>query len=86
MIVDGGSKTFSFAKRLLVEDPAMARQVLTLLARAVGEFLIAQVRAGAQVGVEVGKDGLELGELGFGEWCLHEGNGFVDFWIGGWVV
>jgi uroporphyrinogen decarboxylase len=49
MIEGSGSKTFSYAKRLLVEDPELARQALAQLARAVGDFLVAQVRAGAQV-------------------------------------
>jgi uroporphyrinogen decarboxylase len=49
MIEGGGSKTFSLAKRLLVEDPARAHVLLARLADAVGGFLIAQVKAGAQV-------------------------------------
>jgi uroporphyrinogen decarboxylase len=48
MIEGGGSKSFSYAKRLLVENPSLAHRMLALLARAVGEFLVAQVRAGAQ--------------------------------------
>jgi uroporphyrinogen decarboxylase len=48
MIEGGGSKSFSMAKRLLVEDPARAHALLSRLARSVGEFLVAQVRAGAQ--------------------------------------
>jgi uroporphyrinogen decarboxylase len=48
MIEGGGSKSFSYAKRLLVEDPSLAHRMLALLARAVGEFLVAQVKAGAQ--------------------------------------
>jgi uroporphyrinogen decarboxylase len=48
MIEGGGSKSFSYAKRLLVEDPSLAHRMLAVLARAVGEFLIAQVRAGAE--------------------------------------
>ena len=48
MIEGGGSKSFSKAKRLLVEDPAGAHMLLDRLARAVGEFLVTQVRAGAQ--------------------------------------
>lgn len=49
MIEGGGSKGWSRAKRLLVEDSARAHALLGRLARAVGEFLAAQVRAGAQV-------------------------------------
>jgi len=49
MIEGGGSKTFSLAKRLLVEDPGRAHALLARLADVVGSFLIAQVKAGAQV-------------------------------------
>ncbi len=48
MIEGGGSKFFSLAKRFLVEDPSRAHDLLARLADAVGKFLIAQVRAGAQ--------------------------------------
>jgi uroporphyrinogen decarboxylase len=48
MVEGQGSKSFSVAKRLLVEDPARAHALLDRLARAVGQFLKSQVRAGAQ--------------------------------------
>jgi uroporphyrinogen decarboxylase len=48
MVEGSGSKSFAQAKRLLVEQPALAHQLLGQLARAVGGFLAAQVRAGAQ--------------------------------------
>jgi uroporphyrinogen decarboxylase len=48
MIEGGGSKSFSYAKRLLVQDPSLAHRTLGMLASAVGEFLVAQVKAGAQ--------------------------------------
>ena len=48
MIEGSGSKSFSWAKRLLVEDPAQAHRTLEHLAKTVGEFLVAQVKAGAQ--------------------------------------
>ena len=48
MVEGGGSKSFSLAKRLLVEDPARAHSILARLAKAVGSFLAAQVEAGAQ--------------------------------------
>jgi uroporphyrinogen decarboxylase len=48
MIEGQGSKSFTQAKRLLVQQPAVAHALLGRLARAVGEFLAAQVRAGAQ--------------------------------------
>jgi uroporphyrinogen decarboxylase len=49
MVEGTGSKTFTWAKRLLVEDPSRAHELLARLSRLVGEFLAAQVRAGAQV-------------------------------------
>ena len=48
MVEGQGSRAFARAKRLLVEDPARAHALLGRLARAVGEFLAAQVAAGAQ--------------------------------------
>ncbi len=48
MVEGQGSKSFTHAKRLLVQDPARAHALLGRLARAVGAFLVAQVRAGAQ--------------------------------------
>jgi uroporphyrinogen decarboxylase len=48
MVEGQGSKSFTHAKRLLVQEPARAHALLERLARAVGEFLAAQVRAGAQ--------------------------------------
>jgi uroporphyrinogen decarboxylase len=48
MVEGGASKSFTIAKRLLVEDPARAHALLDRLAQAVGRFLVAQVKAGAQ--------------------------------------
>jgi uroporphyrinogen decarboxylase len=48
MVEGSGSKSFSQAKRLLLEDPGRAHGLLSRLARAVGSFLVAQVEAGAQ--------------------------------------
>jgi uroporphyrinogen decarboxylase len=48
MIEGTGSKSFSQAKRLLVESPSTAHDLLGRLARTVGHFLVAQVKAGAQ--------------------------------------
>lgn len=48
MVEGAGSKSFTNAKRLLVEDPARAHRLLSRLAEAVGRFLVAQVEAGAQ--------------------------------------
>jgi uroporphyrinogen decarboxylase len=48
MVEGAGSKSFSQAKRLLLEQPSRAHALLSRLARAVGSFLVAQVQAGAQ--------------------------------------
>lgn len=48
MVEGQGSKSFTQAKRLLVQEPALAHALLHRLARGAGEFLAAQVRAGAQ--------------------------------------
>lgn len=49
MIEGGGSKGFTRAKRFIAEEPAAAHDLLGRLAHAAGDFLSAQVRAGAQV-------------------------------------
>ncbi|MCU0648657.1 MAG: uroporphyrinogen decarboxylase [Gemmatimonadaceae bacterium] len=49
MVEGRGTKQFAIAKRLLFEAPATAHALLDQLAIAVGEFLLAQARAGAQV-------------------------------------
>jgi uroporphyrinogen decarboxylase len=49
MIEGGSSRSFTLAKRMLVEDPARAHALLARLAKVVGAFLKAQVTAGAQV-------------------------------------
>jgi uroporphyrinogen decarboxylase len=49
MIEGAASRTFPVAKRMLAEQPALAHALLGRLAKAVGEFLKAQVVAGAQV-------------------------------------
>jgi uroporphyrinogen decarboxylase len=49
MVEGAGSKTFARAKRFLVEQPSAAHQLLERLAHTVGDFLRAQVEAGAQV-------------------------------------
>ena len=49
MIEGAASRTFPMAKRMLAEQPALAHALLGRLAKAVGEFLKAQVVAGAQV-------------------------------------
>jgi len=48
MVEGSGSKSFARAKRLLVEEPGLAHELLERLAAVVGRFLVAQVAAGAQ--------------------------------------
>lgn len=48
MMEGQGGKGFHVAKRLLAETPALAHALLDRLADAVGDFLVAQARAGAQ--------------------------------------
>jgi uroporphyrinogen decarboxylase len=49
MVEGKGTKQFAVAKRMLYEQPALAHTLLDKLATAVGDFLVAQVEAGAQV-------------------------------------
>jgi uroporphyrinogen decarboxylase len=49
MIEGGGSKDFQHAKRAMFGEPAFMHALLEKLAVAVGNFLVAQVAAGAQV-------------------------------------
>jgi uroporphyrinogen decarboxylase len=49
MIEGGGTKGFHIAKKFLCHEPAAAHALLGRLAKLVGAFLVAQVRAGAQV-------------------------------------
>jgi uroporphyrinogen decarboxylase len=48
MIEGQGTRQFTAAKRFLQQHPAAAHELLGRLADAVGEFLVAQVEAGAQ--------------------------------------
>lgn len=49
MIEGGSSKTFSKAKKLIYQEPALAHQLLDKLADTVIDYLNAQVESGAQV-------------------------------------
>jgi uroporphyrinogen decarboxylase len=49
MIEGKGTKQFALAKRMLFEQPQLAHTLLEKLATAVGDFLLAQIAAGAQV-------------------------------------
>jgi uroporphyrinogen decarboxylase len=48
MVEGAGTKTFARAKRFLMEQPRVAHGLLERLAKTVGDFLVAQVAAGAQ--------------------------------------
>lgn len=48
MIEGKGTKQFALAKRMLFEQPTLAHTLLDKLATAVGDFLLAQIAAGAQ--------------------------------------
>ncbi|WP_396214340.1 uroporphyrinogen decarboxylase [Gemmatimonas sp.] len=49
MVEGKGTKQFAVAKKMLFENPTLAHALLDQLATAVGDFLVAQVEAGAQV-------------------------------------
>jgi uroporphyrinogen decarboxylase len=49
MIEGGSSKTFSKAKKLIYQDPALAHQLLEKLADTVTDYLNAQIDSGAQI-------------------------------------
>jgi uroporphyrinogen decarboxylase len=49
MIEGGGTKGFHVAKKFLANEPEAAHQLLSLVADAVGDLLVAQVKAGAQI-------------------------------------
>jgi uroporphyrinogen decarboxylase len=70
MVEGGGSKSFSQAKRLLLEDSSRAHALLSRLARAVGSFLVAQVRAGAQAVQLFDSGSGALGPADFSEFAL----------------
>jgi uroporphyrinogen decarboxylase len=70
MVEGSGSKSFTWAKRLLVEDPQRAHQLLERLARTVGSFLQAQVRAGAQAVQIFDSWAAALGPRDFREFAL----------------
>lgn len=49
MLEGGGSNHFTVAKRFLAQQPALAKELLDRIGVAVGDFLAAQIRSGAQV-------------------------------------
>jgi uroporphyrinogen decarboxylase len=70
MVEGAGSKTFSRAKRFLVEEPARAHSLLARLAHLTGSFLAAQVKAGAQAVQLFDSWAGALGPRDFGEFVL----------------
>jgi uroporphyrinogen decarboxylase len=70
MVEGQGSKSFTHAKRLLVQDPSRAHGLLARLARAVGAFLAAQVAAGAQAVQLFDSWASALGPYDFREFAL----------------
>jgi uroporphyrinogen decarboxylase len=70
MVEGQGSKSFTHAKRLLVEDAGRAHAMLGRLARAVGGFLQAQGAAGAQVLQVFDSWAAALGPRDFREFAL----------------
>jgi uroporphyrinogen decarboxylase len=70
MVEGQGSKSFTHAKRLLVQEPTRAHALLGRLARAVGAFLAAQVAAGAQAVQVFDSWASALGPRDFREFAL----------------
>jgi uroporphyrinogen decarboxylase len=70
MVEGSGSKSFAQAKRFLAQEPRRAHELLGRLARAVGEFLMAQVRAGAQAVQVFDSWASALGPRDFREFAL----------------
>ena len=70
MVEGSGTKTFSLAKRFLVEHPRSAHALLERLAAVVGRFLVAQVEAGAQAVQLFDSWAAALGPRDFREFAL----------------
>ena len=70
MVEGSGTKTFSRAKRFLVEHPRSAHELLGRLAGTVGRFLEAQVAAGAQALQVFDSWAAALGPRDFREFAL----------------
>jgi len=70
MVEGQGTKSFTQAKRFLVQEPLRAHALLERLARAVGAFLVAQVHAGAQAVQLFDSWAAALGPRDFREFAL----------------
>ena len=77
--IEGGhSSNFAFTKRLMYEDPASWHALCALLAKVVGEYLVAQVEAGAQA-VQVFDSWVgALDEADYREFVLPHVRGIFD--------
>jgi len=70
MIEGKGTKQFAVAKRMLFEQPALAHTLLDQLATAVGDYLVAQIEAGAQALQLFESWASALGPAEFREFCI----------------
>jgi uroporphyrinogen decarboxylase len=70
MVEGSGTKAFSIAKRFLVEQPRSAHALLERLATIVGQFLAAQIAAGAQAVQLFDSWAAALGPRDFREFAL----------------
>jgi uroporphyrinogen decarboxylase len=70
MVEGKGTKQFAIAKRMLFEQPSLAHSLLERLAVAVGDYLVAQVAAGAQALQLFESWAGALGPAEFREFCI----------------
>lgn len=70
MVEGKGTKQFAVAKRMLFEQPTLAHTLLDQLATAVGDYLVAQVEAGAQALQLFESWASALGPQEFREFCI----------------
>lgn len=70
MVEGKGTKQFAIAKRMLFENPLLAHNLLDRLATAVGDYMVAQVEAGAQALQLFESWAGALGPREFREFCI----------------
>ncbi len=70
MVEGKGTKQFAVAKRMLFEQPTLAHTLLDRLATAVGDYMVAQVEAGAQALQLFESWAGALGPAEFREFCI----------------
>jgi uroporphyrinogen decarboxylase len=71
MVEGGSSREFTHVKSMAYDRPALMHQLLALLADAVADYLLAQVRAGAQALQIFDTWGGSLSAAGYREFSLH---------------